>query len=130
MDVRLPADVEATAFRIVQEALTNVAKHASASQCVVSLERLDGSLLVIVEDNGVGLDLGKRTFSRADQGLGLIGMRERVARFQGSLRLESTPGRGTRLIVEIPTGAPTPEKDTNHAPALAHSGVSNAAAHG
>ena len=102
MTERLRPETEAAAFRIVQEALTNVVRHAKATSCRVYLQRLTKTLLVTVEDDGVGFDPlgGKDTGTLA--GLGLIGIRERVTRLGGTLRLESAAGTGTRLTVELP----------------------------
>jgi signal transduction histidine kinase len=95
-------EVEAGAYRILQEALTNVAKHAGATSCEVSLERRDDRLVVVVDDNGRGFDPAAADRSSTPHGLGLIGIRERAAQLQGTLRLESTPTKGTRLTVELP----------------------------
>lgn len=101
MDERLPPDLEVCAYRVVQEALTNVAKHAHASSCRVYLQRLPYSLLVTVEDDGKGMD--PEAEARADsRGVGLVGVRERVARLGGTVRFETHPGKGTRLTIELP----------------------------
>ena len=101
MPERLTPDIEAAAYRIVQEALTNVAKHARATVCRVYVQRLPNTLLITIEDDGVGFDPAA-VARAADRGLGLVGIRERVAQLQGTLRLESAPGKGTRLTVELP----------------------------
>lgn len=98
---RLTTETEAAAYRIVQEAVTNVAKHAHATVCRVYIQRLSNTVLVTVEDNGAGFDVAAAAQS-ADRGLGLIGIRERVCHLQGTLRLESAPGKGTRLTAELP----------------------------
>ena len=97
---RLPRDVEVAAYRIVQEAITNVAKHAQATQCHVRLTHLPDRLVVEVEDDGVGFDPADDT--RAERGLGLINVRERAARLGGTCNMASRPGEGTRLVVELP----------------------------
>jgi signal transduction histidine kinase len=97
MDDRLAADTEAAVYRIVQEALTNVAKHAQATRCRIFLQRLPHTLLATIEDDGVGFDPGA-----TGRGLGLISIRERVGQVRGELRLEATPGKGTRLTIEVP----------------------------
>jgi signal transduction histidine kinase len=102
MDQRLQPEAEVTAYRMVQEALTNVVKHAHATSCRVYLQRLANTLLVTVEDDGVGFDQAATDRSDTNHGLGLIGIRERVSRVGGSLRLESAPGKGTRLTIELP----------------------------
>jgi signal transduction histidine kinase len=99
---RMSAEVELAAYRIVQEGLTNVAKHASARACRVYVQRLPHSLLVTVEDDGVGFDLKRKPAADPLRGLGLVGIRERVSGLGGTLRLESTPGQGTRLSAELP----------------------------
>lgn len=91
MDQRLQPEAEVTAYRMVQEALTNVVKHAHATSCRVYLQRLANTLLVTVEDDGVGFDQAAGDPSDTNHGLGLIGIRERVARIGGSLRLETAP---------------------------------------
>jgi signal transduction histidine kinase len=100
MEARVPSDVEVCAYRIVQEALTNVAKHAEATSCRVYLHRLPHSLLVTIEDDGKGIAVtnSKETEVR---GVGLVSVRERVSRAEGTVSIESA-GRGTRLTVELP----------------------------
>lgn len=109
-DQRLPPEVEVALYRIVQEALTNVVKHAQARTVSVVLERKDGAVIALVEDDGVGfqvastrLHLGSpETWSVEQAGLGLYGMEERAALLGGTLTLESSPGQGTTVRVEIP----------------------------
>jgi signal transduction histidine kinase len=98
---RLPRDVELAAYRIVQEAITNVGKHASASEVHVHLTHLKDRLLIEVHDDGVGFveDIDRPIIAR---GLGLISVRERAARLGGTFNILSTPGEGTRLIVSLP----------------------------
>lgn len=95
---RLPPDVEVSIYRIVQEALTNVVRYSMASKVGILMERGQGKVKVFVEDNGVGFDLNRVTGER----LGLVGMRERVEMLGGSLTIESSPGKGTSVIVEAP----------------------------
>jgi signal transduction histidine kinase len=97
-DERLPTEVETTVYRIVQEALTNVVKHAEASEVSILLVWRDGVLTAVVEDNGGGFD---PEAVRSDS-LGVEGMRERVALHDGRLTIESAPGAGTTLRVEVP----------------------------
>jgi two-component system sensor histidine kinase UhpB len=105
MAERLAPETEAATFRIVQEALTNTARHAHATSCCVSLQRLPNAISVTIEDDGVGFDATENSRSAARRGLGLLGIRERVAQLRGTLRLESSPGKGTRLMVELPARA-------------------------
>jgi signal transduction histidine kinase len=97
-ETRLPAEVETTLYRIVQEALTNVVKHAGAANVSILLVRREGGVTLVIEDDGRGFAVGE---TRAD-GLGLAGMRERVALHDGRLTIESAAGAGTTLAVEVP----------------------------
>jgi len=97
-DERLPAEVETTLYRMVQEALTNVAKHADATSISILLTRTASSVRLVVEDDGAGFEPG----GARDGGLGLPGMRERVALLDGRLRIESAHGKGTTLVAEVP----------------------------
>jgi signal transduction histidine kinase len=102
-DKRLPPQKETAIYRIVQEALTNVARHASARNVSVLLEERNGTTVVIVEDDGKGFDveavMGGAAHSRR---LGLRGMEERAALIGGKLTIESRPGVGTAIFVEVP----------------------------
>ena len=95
---RLPPEIETALYRIVQEALTNVAKHSSASHVSVVVTKREGFVTAVVEDNGKGF--GAR--GGAGEGLGLIGMKERVGLLGGRLAIESTEGAGTTLVAEVP----------------------------
>jgi signal transduction histidine kinase len=90
-----------TIFRIVQEALTNIMRHAAASQVNVSLERKDDSLIVEVRDNGIGIMEGRIIDSKS---LGLIGIRERVLLLGGKAEISGKPGEGTLVKVILPVG--------------------------
>lgn len=96
---RLPRAVELAAYRIVQEALTNIGKHARATACVINLRRQDSDLEISVEDDGLGFDPADMADTR---GLGLVGMRERAALLDGRVALESARGAGTRVRVRLP----------------------------
>jgi signal transduction histidine kinase len=98
---RLPERVEVTAYYVVAEALTNVAKHAKASLVRVEVAATDGRVRVDVRDDGVGgADPGR--------GSGLVGLKDRVAATGGTLRVDSRPGQGTSLLVELPVDAGRP----------------------
>lgn len=101
---RLPGDIEVAAYRIVQEGLTNAARHAQAGRIRVFLHRLPGSVVVTVEDDGVGFEVPALAARHERRGLGLQGIEERVTGFGGQLRIESAPGHGTRLTAEMPVG--------------------------
>jgi len=100
---RLPPEVELTAFRIVQEALTNVRKHArDADRVYVTIHFGHSDLKVTVEDNGRGFYLPLRQPQPNGEHLGLIGMRERAELLNGSLTIHTRPGQGTRVILTLP----------------------------
>ena len=100
---RLPPEVETAVYRIVQEALTNVAKHAQATRASVVLRHRGDSLLAIVEDDGRGFDVeAVLGTAPAEKRLGLFGMSERAALLGGRFSIESAPGRGTTVFVEVP----------------------------
>jgi len=97
-DGRLPEEVETTLYRIVQEALTNVIKHAEASRVSILLTRANGAVIAVVEDDGGGFDPA----DARDGGLGLLGMRERLALLGGTLRIEAGAHHGTTVAAEVP----------------------------
>jgi signal transduction histidine kinase len=101
-DDRLAPETEVAVYRIIQEALTNVAKHANASSCRVYLQRLTNTLLVTIEDDGVGFSVVEMRSAGGSHGLGLVSIRERASHLRGTVRLESNLGKGTRLTVEVP----------------------------
>jgi len=107
---RFPANVETTLYRIVQEALTNVARHARARSADVVIRSAKGSVQVTVRDDGAGFDVNSElqaAGSRRGRGLGLMGMQERASLLGGTLVISSRPGDGTRITVELPVnGAP------------------------
>lgn len=103
-----PGYAQATAaFRVTQEALTNVVRHAGASRVAVRLYRNDGELVVAVEDDGRAFDT-EAALARAAKGgsIGLLGMQERVNLAGGWLKIESQPGQGTRITAGFPGDAP------------------------
>jgi PAS domain S-box-containing protein len=103
-DVRLGEESEAVVYRVVQEAVHNAQKHARATAISILLQRHDGRLTTLVEDNGRGFDPSAVAPGR---GLGLIGMRERAELVEGSLVVESATDAGTRVRLLVPIGAPT-----------------------
>jgi signal transduction histidine kinase len=105
MEGRLPERVEVTAYYVVAEALTNVAKHAGASLVQVQVDAEDGLVRVSVRDDGVG-------GADPDHGSGLVGLKDRVEATGGTLRVESRLGQGTRLLVELPIDAGQPPDST------------------
>ena len=97
---RASADTDAALFRVAQEALTNVARHAKATKVRLTLTYLDDTLLLDVADDGTGFDPAGA--SAASGGYGLVGMRHRLAGVGGTLTVESTPGYGTTLNAAVP----------------------------
>jgi signal transduction histidine kinase len=95
---RLPERVEVAAYYVVAEALTNVAKHARASVVEVEVAVDDGLVRLGITDDGVG-------GADPTRGSGLVGLKDRVEATGGTVRMESRPGHGTRLLVELPTDA-------------------------
>jgi signal transduction histidine kinase len=94
---RLPDEVETALYRITQEALTNVVKHARARRVSIVLTRRDGSATAVIEDDGRGIDDADDT-----EGLGLLGMRERLELINGKLSIESSEETGTAIVAEVP----------------------------
>jgi two-component system CheB/CheR fusion protein len=104
----LSAEAEIAFYRIAQEALNNVLKHAHAARVDILLEARDSSVVMVIEDDGIGFDQGDRDL--LDNGIGLAGMRERAALIGGALDIESAPGKGTTLFVRAPPAAAVGEQ--------------------
>jgi signal transduction histidine kinase len=103
MDDRLPQEIEVCVYRIVQEALTNVARHSGATVCTVSVIRREDALHLLIEDDGYGIDPEViNGASTARRGLGLVGMRERAQALNGTFLIESRREGGTRVAVTLP----------------------------
>jgi len=106
VDGLLPAEIEISLYRIVQEGINNVLQHAQASEAILQLQRVNGTVLFSLLDNGRGFEQsGQSSTGRARFGHGLAGIEERVKLFGGEFELQSTLGRGTRLTVRC--GIPT-----------------------
>lgn len=106
---RLPPAIETTLYRIVQEGLTNVARHARATRVSVIVEQRNGIVQLILEDDGRGFPVDAvMNAPLIERRLGLLGMRERATLAGGTLDIESAPGRGTTLFVRIPIADETP----------------------
>ncbi|MDT8305354.1 MAG: GAF domain-containing protein [Anaerolineae bacterium] len=103
IDARLPRNVETILYRIVQEALTNVVRHAGASRADIMVKTRRDKIVVMIEDNGVGFDPAQTV---EGEHIGLLGMRERAETLGGSLAIESTPGKGTTIVAEVPYDGP------------------------
>jgi signal transduction histidine kinase/CheY-like chemotaxis protein len=98
--LRFAPEVETTIYRIAQEALTNVARHANATEVGIILTCQEDGITMIIEDDGVGFDVAKAMQCGR---LGLLGMRERAEMLEGSLTIESNPGTGTAVFVHLPS---------------------------
>ena len=94
---RLPSEIETALYRMVQEALTNISKHAGARSVSIVLRRAQGAITAVIEDDGRGFDP-----SASGKGMGLVGMRERLALIGGKLKIESRSGGGTTLVAVVP----------------------------
>jgi signal transduction histidine kinase len=95
--------VELAVFRVVQEALNNVAKHARSRNVSLSVERFKDRLVASIEDDGVGFDAAQALDLEAGRvNWGLVGMRERIEATGGSFEIESRPGEGTTILLRVP----------------------------
>jgi signal transduction histidine kinase len=106
---RLPTDVETALYRIVQEALMNIEKHANATHVAINITRTDTNITIRIEDNGEGFSMQKAMRkTRATQSMGLRNMRERIELLQGTFFIHSDVGKGTFLEVKAPLNLDTP----------------------
>lgn len=105
LDERLPIALETSLYRMVQEGLTNIARHAQAKNASVLLEQRQNEIRVIIEDNGIGFELDRKAYSQ--KSLGLQGIRERTQLFGGKLTIETQPKQGASLFIEIPLAVTT-----------------------
>jgi signal transduction histidine kinase len=99
----LRAEAETHLFRIAQETLSNIQKHANATHVVLRLDEVEGMVTLTIEDDGQGFDTAVSPPIEGVGGMGLIGMRERAALMRGTLSIESRPGTGTRIVVSVPS---------------------------
>src|SRR5579859_5741175 len=97
---RLPSDVELACYRVIQEGLTNIARYAQVNQAVVNVSVNQKRVKLLVKDTGIGFDLERVQASNAT--FGLSGMSERIALLRGTIKIVSSPGKGTSIAVEIP----------------------------
>ena len=103
---RLPTAVETALYRVVQEAMTNVVRHARATRVDVLAEQRGDRVMVMIEDDGVGFE--QERVQRGDH-FGLLGLAERAEALGGTLTVESKPGGGTTIVVEVPSADPHPD---------------------
>jgi signal transduction histidine kinase len=100
---RLPPEVELAAYRIVQEALNNAVQHANAEHISIRATRQADTLILTIQDDGVGFSLpGQPDLFTREGHYGLLGMRERATQLGGTFQIDTAPGRGTRLMVRLP----------------------------
>jgi signal transduction histidine kinase len=99
---RLPSATEIALYRLVQEALTNVAKHSKASRVSIRVRQIGRVLCCSIQDDGTGFDVRVVQSDRGRRGLGLIGMRERLTAIGGTFSIDSAPGQGTKLLIRVP----------------------------
>ena len=102
LEGRYAPNVETVLYRIIQEALTNVTKHARAKNVEIQLTNFAKNLHCLVHDDGVGFDAPSVLSCKERRGLGLVGIRERLIAVGGTLQIDSVVGRGTELLVKIP----------------------------
>ncbi|MBZ5559205.1 MAG: ATP-binding protein [Acidobacteriia bacterium] len=103
-DGRQPGAVEIAVYRVVQEALSNVAKHAHASNVVIEIRQSESALHCTVRDNGTGFDMSAVGAKPAERGLGLLAIRERIDALGGTHQIVTAPGEGTELLLTVPLG--------------------------
>jgi len=101
-DARMDPSTEVVVFRVVQEAVNNIARHSRATKATVAIAHSDDSVVAIVEDNGIGFDSTRVSSNGSSGGLGLVGMLERAELVGGTLSITSKPGHGTTVRLEIP----------------------------
>jgi signal transduction histidine kinase len=103
-DGRLPPAVEMGIYRIVQEALTNVTRHARARHAKIKLQKKRAQIHCTIQDDGAGFDVDAAVSPNGKRGLGLIGIQERLNVLKGTFRVDSQPGRGSKLFITVPLG--------------------------
>lgn len=101
-ELRLPGVIEVLLYRVTQEALTNVMKHAKARRVEIDLRVTDAEVALTIADDGVGFDVERFRRTPAVGGVGLLGMRERVAHYSGHIDIRSRPGGGVRIMLTLP----------------------------
>lgn len=105
-EVRMPSAMEAAIYRLVQEAFSNALKHANATHVLLEINYQPSHISLLISDNGIGFnsEIIEEAASRNEH-FGLVGMRERVELIEGRMDIDSNPGRGTKIIIDIPTTA-------------------------
>jgi signal transduction histidine kinase len=104
IEARLSPEIETALFRAVQEALSNIARHARAETVLIQGVRRGDHITFEIEDDGIGFETGTAVEGLGSmRGVGLLGMRERIEIIGGTLAIESEPGSGTRVVMNVPT---------------------------
>jgi len=102
VEKKLPQQIETALYRIIQEALNNIAKHSGANRVEIHLEQRDSILTASITDNGRGFDVDKLLLPDSlERGFGIIGMKERVSLLGGKIDIQSKPGSGTYIYIEV-----------------------------
>src|SRR5438552_13813075 len=99
---KVNSDKRTVLFRVAQEALTNIARHAQASRAEVKIQKLDGAICMKIKDNGKGFQEKPVLHAKKNKRLGLLGMRERLEMVRGNFTIQSVPGKGTTVVAQIP----------------------------
>jgi signal transduction histidine kinase len=114
-DLVLDFDTEINLFRLIQEGLNNINKHAAAGQAAVRLVASSPTIILRIEDNGKGFDVDSRLHrTLREKRMGLSSMEERVGLLGGKMLINSTPGRGTKILIEVPISEKPDERKTAH----------------
>ena len=108
-DLELPDSHRTAVYRVVQEALSNAAKHSGATRVHILVRPRNGRLRIVIEDDGCGFDAGRT------RGMGLLGMQERISHLNGEFEVETAPGKGTVIRIELPLPAGEPVLSETHA---------------
>lgn len=108
LDQRIPSRLETTIYRVVQEGINNIVKHSRATEATIQIYRRDNTLLLLISDNGIGIDIDLDDLRGNSDALGngLLNMKERVDMHNGLFQIESQPESGTEIIIELPLEAP------------------------
>ncbi len=124
---QVEGDERIVLYRVAQESLTNVARHAKASHVEVTIEKLDGAVCMKIKDNGKGFPSERECQGRKNKRLGLLGMRERLEMIGGNFTIESLPGKGTTITALIPLGNARGQTTYARLPPVSRSGPSTGA---
>jgi signal transduction histidine kinase len=101
----LPPELRIALFRVIQESINNILKHANARNVTISLFFNSNTIKITVKDDGIGFDVEKASYTKdKPRGLGIMGMKERVELFGGTFKINSRPGEGTDVNIEVPLG--------------------------